>query len=76
MSENRLVKIVTASFNKIMGKLTETPQQKKQVPLQKMTIHMFHVIFHHHVICQLSQVTADVKQVNETGVCEKYFQVL
>jgi len=76
MSENRPVKNVTASFNKIMGKLTEMSQKKKQVPWQKMTINMFHVIFHHHVICQLSQVTADVKQVNETGVCEKYFQVL
>jgi len=43
---------------------------------KKMTINMFHVIFHHHVICQLSQVTADVEQVNETGVCGKYFQVL
>ena len=76
MSENRLVKIFTASFIKIMGKLTEMPQQKEQVPWQKMTILMFHVIFHHRVICHLSQVTADVKQVNETGVCEKYFQVL
>jgi len=76
MSENRLVKAFTVSFNKIMGKLTEMSQQKKQVPWKKMTINMFHVIFHHHVICQLSQVTADVKQVNETGVCEKYFQVL
>jgi len=27
MSENRLVKTVTASFNKIMGKLTEMSQQ-------------------------------------------------
>jgi len=35
MSENRLVKSVTASFNKIMGKLTEMSQQKKQVPWQK-----------------------------------------
>jgi len=41
-----------------------------------MTINMFHEIFHHHVICQLSQANADVKQVNETAVCEKYFQVL
>jgi len=28
MSENRLVKTVTASFNKIMGKLTEMSRQK------------------------------------------------
>jgi len=76
MSENRLVKIVTASFNKIMGNWLKCLSKKEQVPWQKMTINMFHVIFHHHVICQLSQATADVKQVNETGVCEKYFQVL
>ena len=76
MSENRLVKIVSASFNKIMGKLTEMPQQKKNRCHGKKWRYMFHVIFHHHVICQLSQVTADVKQVNGAGLCEKYFQVL
>ena len=35
MSENRLVKAFTVSFNKIMGKLTEMSQQKKQVPWKK-----------------------------------------
>ena len=30
MSENRLVKTVKASFNKIMGKLTEMSQQKNR----------------------------------------------
>jgi len=35
LSENRLVTTVTASFNKIMGKLTKMSEQKKQVPWQK-----------------------------------------
>jgi len=76
MSENRLVKTVTASFNKIMWNWPKCLSKKEQVPWQKMTINMFHVIFHHHVICHTSQATADEKQVNETGIYEKYFQVL
>jgi len=35
MPENRLVKTVTASFNKIMGKLTEMSQQKRTCAMAK-----------------------------------------
>jgi len=74
MFESRLVKTVTASFNKIMGKLTEMSQQKRTGAMAKNDDK--HVSFSFSSSCYLPIITSNCwcetsEQVNETGVCEK-----